>query len=74
MRSRRRPIAWCLEPHDLVLAKCVAGRERDWDFARHAVAAGIVSTEVLLLRVTLLPVSDDVQQRIRRFLAVVSDS
>ena len=31
--SQRRAVALCLEPHDLVLAKCVAGRERDWDFA-----------------------------------------
>src|SRR5437763_6968638 len=21
---------WCLEAHDIVLSKCVAGRERDW--------------------------------------------
>lgn len=24
--SDRAPVAWCLEPHDLVLSKCVAGR------------------------------------------------
>lgn len=37
--SQRRPAALCLEPHDLVLAKCAAGRERDWDFAREAIGA-----------------------------------
>lgn len=28
--------AHCPEPHDLVLSKCAADRERDWDFARVA--------------------------------------
>jgi len=36
--SRQRVVALCLEPHDLVLAKCVAGRERDWEFAGEALA------------------------------------
>src|SRR3954447_6483247 len=35
-------IALCLEVHDLVLSKCVAGRDRDWDFARDAIAADLV--------------------------------
>jgi hypothetical protein len=38
--SPRAPVAWCLEPHDLVLAKCVAGRARDRDFARDMSAQG----------------------------------
>ena len=40
--SRERVVALCLEPHDLVLAKCVAGRERDWEFAREALAHHLV--------------------------------
>lgn len=71
VRSSRRPVAWCLEPHDLVLAKCVAGRERDWQFARDALSTGIVSIEVLRARVCLLPVAVDVQQHIRRILRSV---
>jgi hypothetical protein len=40
--SRDAPIiAWCLEAHDLVLSKCVAGRDRDWDYASEALRAGI---------------------------------
>lgn len=27
---------WCLEIHDLLLSKCVAGRERDWEFVEDA--------------------------------------
>ena len=56
LNSSRRPVAWCLEPHDLVLAKCVAGRERDWQFARDALAAGLVNTDTLAARVSDLPV------------------
>jgi hypothetical protein len=54
--SRRRPVAWCLEPHDLVLAKCVAGRDRDWEFARDMLVAGLVGGGELLARVSALPV------------------
>jgi len=43
--------ALCLEPHDLVLAKCAAGRERDWQFARDAIDAGLVGSVELLARV-----------------------
>lgn len=34
--SRVRAVALCLEPHDLVLSKLAANRERDWDFAKEA--------------------------------------
>lgn len=67
--SRRRPRAYCLEPHDLVLAKCVAGRDRDWEFARDAIASDVVSRETLLERVENLPVHPDQRDRIRRHLS-----
>jgi hypothetical protein len=66
--SPRQPVAWCLEPHDLVLAKCVAGRERDWQFARDALAASLVDVGVLLARITSLPISPERQQYLRRTL------
>ena len=44
--SKRQPVALCLEPHDLVLAKCVAARQRDWDFAKEALRHGLVDQEV----------------------------
>src|SRR5919201_476549 len=46
--SRQRAVALCMEPHDLVLAKCVAGRERDWEFAREALEHELVDGAVLL--------------------------
>jgi hypothetical protein len=48
-------VALCLEPHDLVLAKCAAGRNRDWEFARDAIAAELVQVDELLSRVPDLP-------------------
>ena len=48
-------VAYCLEPHDLVLAKCVAGRDRDWRFARDALAADLIQTDELFRRIEDLP-------------------
>jgi hypothetical protein len=72
--SRRRPIAYCLEPHDLVLAKCAANRERDWDFARAALAAGIVDREELRRRAPSLPLEAERLRVVRATLAGVLES
>lgn len=41
--NTRGATCWCLEAHDLVLAKCVAGREKDRAFADEAIRHGRVS-------------------------------
>jgi hypothetical protein len=69
--SRRRPVAYCLEPHDLVLAKCAANRERDWDFARVALAAGIVEGDELIRRAERLPLDAERLEVVRTTLAGV---
>lgn len=53
--QKGRAVALCLEVHDLVLAKCVAGRDRDWKFAKHAIAAEIVTAAELFRRLPDLP-------------------
>jgi hypothetical protein len=73
-RSDRQPVALCLEPHDLVLSKCAAGRERDWDFARHAIAAGLVEIPVLVERSQLLPVEPELREQIRARLTALARS
>jgi hypothetical protein len=60
--------ALCIEAHDLILAKCVAGRERDWDFAAEAIAAGVVEMEELLGRVDQLPIAPEERLRVRKGL------
>jgi hypothetical protein len=72
--SRRAPVALCLEPHDLVLAKCVAGRDRDWDFAREALRAGLVHASELLHLVAGLPVTGVQQAHIRKMLEAIVDA
>jgi hypothetical protein len=63
-RSRRRPVALFMEVHDLVLAKCAAGRERDWEYAATALAARLVELDTLLERIPTLPVTDAQKQLI----------
>jgi hypothetical protein len=39
-----------MEPHDVVLSKLAAGREKDLEFANAAAALGLVVQSVLLAR------------------------
>ena len=68
--SKQGAVALCLEVHDLVLAKCAAGRPRDWEFAEDALAAGLVALEKLLERVDDLPASGADRAFVRRMLEV----
>lgn len=69
--STRSPVAWCLEVHDLVLSKCVAGRERDWEYAAETLRAGLVGADVLLARVPDLPVAEDLRAHVERMLRTI---
>jgi hypothetical protein len=71
--SDRAPVALCLEPHDLVLARCVAGRERDWEFARAALRAGLVVPDELLSRTESLPIGEREREHVRTMLAWMVD-
>jgi hypothetical protein len=46
--------ARCLEPHDCVVAKLVAGREKDRAFAAALIRAGLVEPETLIARIRAL--------------------
>lgn len=59
----------CLEPHDLVLSKYAAGREKDRDYVRLALAHGLVRAVVLLERLSTLPVEDGHRELIRQQIA-----
>jgi hypothetical protein len=59
---------WCLEVHDLVLAKCAAGRERDWEFAGEAISHHLVESDELLRRVADLPLDDANRAHVRALL------
>jgi Nucleotidyltransferase of unknown function (DUF6036) len=70
--SSRRPVALCLEIHDLILSKCVAGRERDWDYAAEAIRAGLADPATLFARVPGLPVADDVRAQVEKMLRALT--
>ncbi|MGE5281041.1 MAG: hypothetical protein ACM3N0_01725 [Chloroflexota bacterium] len=50
-------------------AKCAAGRKRDWEFARDALAANLVEIDKLLGLVDDLPVPASDREHIRAMLA-----
>jgi len=62
----------CLEPHDLVISKCVAGREKDRDYVRAALRHRLVDRDTLLER--LARTSIDAAQRSRIATQIAVDS
>lgn len=57
-----------LEPHDCVLSKLVAGREKDYAFAGALVAAGLVDLNTLDERLEALPADPRIVDRLRRWI------
>ena len=48
----------CLEPHDLVISKYVAGREKDDHFVRAALEHRLVDPDVLRARLAVTPIDE----------------
>lgn len=53
--------AICPDLHDLAASKCAAAREKDADFVRVLLRAGLITPEVLLERIEMLPVEPSVR-------------
>lgn len=53
--KRDAAVAWCLEVHDLVLAKLAAGRPHDIEFVEEAVRSSLVDVDRLQRGVELMP-------------------
>jgi hypothetical protein len=49
---------WCLEKHDLCVAKLFAGREKDHDFVRTALREGLVDAGTVLERMERTDLAD----------------
>ena len=60
--------AWCLDAHDLVLAKLSAGREKDYEYADALIEARKISTSTLLDRVATMAISPVHIRRIRQWV------
>jgi hypothetical protein len=66
---------WALDPHDCVLAKLVAGREKDHAFASALIRAGVVDTEILRDRASRLPITAQRISQLRSWIvSVVGDA
>jgi len=55
---------WCMEPHDLVLSKLGAGREKDLDFARDLANLGLVRRDELFARRGSVSCTDEHRRQI----------
>ena len=56
-RKDGKAVGWCLEVHDLLLAKLAAGREHDLTFAEDALKAGLADPERLVRGLDLMPLT-----------------
>jgi len=66
--NTRGATGWCLEVHDLVIAKAIAGRERDYDFVREVIRHGLVDRATVLERIERVPVDQATRDRVRTAL------
>ena len=60
--------AFCLDPHDLVISKLVAGREKDYAFARALIEADLVQADTLRARAHLLRGVGGIKSRVVSWL------
>ena len=58
----------CLEPHDGVISKMVAGRQKDYTFANALLRSGLLDPRTLAERIDLLDAADRQKERIRDWL------
>jgi len=60
----------CLEAHDLAASKLVAYREKDRVFVTTLLIEGLIDGQILLARIHALPVTDEVRDRLIRWVEV----
>jgi len=72
--ATRGVTAWCLEPHDLWIAKMIANRPKDLEFGRAILKIGIVEGSELLQRLDHMDMAEPVRRRIERKIEAWSDA
>jgi hypothetical protein len=68
--NTRHATGLCLEVHDLVLAKLVAGREKDRRFTAAAARHRLVERHVLMDRLAKLEISEEIREIVASRIAV----
>jgi hypothetical protein len=66
--NTRGATAWCLEVHDLLVSKAVAGREKDRYFVREAIAHGLADEGTLLARLATTDIAAARREELRDLL------
>lgn len=66
--NTRGATGWCLEVHDLLISKAVAGRDKDRTFVREAIRHGLVQAGTLRERLAETAIADDVAARVRAWI------
>lgn len=64
--NTRGATGWCLEVHDLVISKLVAGREKDLEFAREAVRHRLVAEDILRKRLSVTHLLEELRPVVER--------
>jgi len=73
--NTRGATGWCLEVHDLAVAKAVAGREKDAQFLREALRHRLVDEPTLRARIAATDLDDARRQLVAsRITAAVRDA
>jgi hypothetical protein len=54
----------CLDPHDLAIAKYVAGRRKDLHFNHQLIARGLLDREKLLQLLQMTPIDEPIRSRV----------
>ena len=68
VRARRGRTGWCLEIHDLLISKYVAGRDKDLRFTAAAARHALANRSTLLERLAVTEVSPDARDRLQRLM------
>ena len=63
--NTRDATGWCLEVHDLLISKAVAGPEKDREFLAGAAAGRLATRAVLLERLAVTKVDDRIRDLVR---------
>jgi len=61
--NTRGATGWCLEVHDLVVSKLVAGREKDCDYVKALFRHGLARRETVSERLHVTPLADSERRR-----------
>ena len=61
---------YALDPHDCVVSKLVAGREKDHAFAGALIENGLINPATVAARIDTLKVDPRVMERLRRWIGM----